>query len=84
MMICTVQVMIVHQQLAALAGGKSSKKLADLPSVNMDEGDPLFNPNHPNVASPIVKKKKKSKKVKTETKKSVVPQPAAVKKPIAK
>ena len=75
--------MIVHQQLAALAGGKSSKKLADLPGVNMDEGDPLFNPNHPNVNSNI-KKKKKSKKIKTETKKTVVPQPPPAKKPASK
>ncbi|CAI8050147.1 Bromodomain-containing protein 2 [Geodia barretti] len=76
------QVMIVHQQLAALAGGKSSKKLADLPSVNMDEGDPLFNPSHPNVGG-AVRKKKKSKKAKTETKKAVVPQPPPAKKPVS-
>jgi hypothetical protein len=76
------QVMIVHQQLAALAGGKSSKKLADLPPVIMDEGDPLFNPNHPNTGVAL-RKKKKSKKAKTETKKAVVPQPPLAKKPVS-
>jgi hypothetical protein len=63
--------MIVHQQLAALAGGKSSKKLlGDLP-VPMDEGDPSFNPNHPNSIST---KKKRTKKLKKEPlKRAVVP-----------
>ena len=80
--------MIVHQQLAALAGGKSSKKLlgTDLPSVPLEEGDPTFNPNHPN-ASGGARKRKKSKKVKTDplkTKKPVVPQTTPAKKPASK
>ena len=64
--------MIVHQQLAALAGGKSSKKLlgVDLP-VPGEEGDPLFNPNHPNNNNT---KKKRTKKAKKEPlKRAVVP-----------
>ena len=76
--------MIVHQQLAALAGGKSSKKLigTELP-VYVEEGDPLFNPNHPNTSS-TVRKKKKSKKLKADSKKTVMPQPQPAKKPTSK
>lgn len=51
--ISSSQVMIVHQQLAALAGNKSKKHLE---GVAGEEGDPPFNPNHPN-------KKKKPKRV---------------------
>ena len=62
--------MIVHQQLAALAGGKSSKKMMGV-ELPMEEGDPLFSPN-----SPTIRKKKKTKKLKSETvkpKKPVIP-----------
>lgn len=73
----SVQVMIVHQQLAALAGGKASKKLlgVDLPG-NMDDGDPSFNPNHPNTSNVV--KKKKTKKVKKEPQKPKKPVAAPV------
>lgn len=78
-----VQVLIVHQQLAALAGGKSSKKLlgVDLPVVPMDEGDPAFNPHLPNNTN--IRKKKKTKKRKSETPKPKKPAMAA-KKPTTK
>lgn len=77
------QVLIVHQQLAALAGGKSSKKLlgVDLPVVPMDEGDPAFNPHLPNNTN--IRKKKKTKKRKSETPKPKKPAMAA-KKPTTK
>lgn len=71
--------MIVHQQLAALAGGKTSKKLlgVDLPG-GIDESDPSFNPNQPNNSSSS--KKKKTKKVKKEPLK---PKKTAVTAPVA-
>lgn len=72
--------MIVHQQLAALAGGKTSKKLlgVDLPGGVIDEGDPSFNPNQPNSSNSS--KKKKTKKVKKEPLK---PKKTAVTAPVA-
>ena len=84
--VCVAQVMIVHQQLTALAEGKSSKKLlgVELPT---EEGDPTFNPEHPNIAAAsVTRKRKKSKKIKTDPmkpKKAVVP-PATAKRPVSK
>ena len=78
--------MIVHQQLAALAGGKSTKKLlggVDLPMV--DEGDPSFNPNHPssNTRKKKTKKLKQPESVKTK-KQPVVHSSVPAKRPTSK
>lgn len=70
--------MIVHQQLAALAGGKTSKKLlgVDLPA-GIEESDPSFNPNQPNSSSSKKKKTKKVKKEPLKPKKTAVTAPVA-------
>ena len=65
----------MHQQLAALAGGKSKKLLGVEVPAPGEEGDPSFLPGHLGNSS---KKRKK-----TKTKKSVKPKKAAVHTPVA-
>lgn len=61
-LLCTPQVMIVHQQLAALTGKPKKKKKAiaalAMGISKLDETDPLFSPN----LSPAPAKKKQKKK----------------------